>query len=153
MTVLNSFFYLLDAQTTSKKELVNFTVETQKTDSVNRTENALIGEWGIYVYNSTTTKKKKHTTITETTSTCCNSCPSVTFNDSMTATINYAIDSENIKWKTKDNKLIIINIDKKSNRAFPDSIYEMTYTQIDNSMELELKQKNNNYSIILRRQK
>ena len=151
MTVLNSFFFLLDAQTTSKKELINCNTDLQKSDSVNQTENKLIGEWTIGAYTNTTTIKKKHSTISTTSSTNCNSCPTVTFKDSMTATIIYPVGKENIKWKVKDNILTIINIDKNKDRAFSDSIYEMTYTQKDKYIELELTQIDDNYSIILRR--
>jgi hypothetical protein len=152
MTVLNFSLFPLDAQTTSKKELINCTAEKQKTDSANRKENKLMGEWGIYEHTYTTTLKKKHSTIEETTSTVCNSCPTVTFKDSMTAIIIYPVGKENIKWKVKNDILTLIKNENNTNRAFSDSIYEMTYTQIDKSLELKLVQKNKNYYIILRRQ-
>jgi len=151
MTVLISSFFLLDAQTTSKKELINCNTDLQKSDSINLTENKLIGEWTIGAYTNTITIKKKHSTISTTSKTNCNSCPTVTFKDSMNATIIYPIGTEYIKWKVKGNILTILNIDKNKDKAFSDSIYEMTYIQKDKYIELELKQKDNNYSIILRR--
>ena len=149
LTVLN---FSMNAQTTSQKELINRSTKTQRTDSVNRIENKLIGEWGIYEHTYTTTIKKKHSTIRETTSIACNSCPKVTFKDSLTATIVYPVGKEDIKWKVKNDKLTIIKNENNTNRAFSDSIYEMTFTQLDKSLELKLVQKDKDYYIILRRQ-
>ena len=68
-----------------------------------------------------------------------------------TSYLSVDIGTEYIKWKVKGNILTILNIDKNKDKAFSDSIYEMTYIQKDKYIELELKQKDNNYSIILRR--
>ncbi len=118
-------------------------------DSTSDFTKKIIGEWGIYVTVSYTTLKNS----TRKTEQLCNSCPKIKFTDDQIATIVYPNgDKENMTWQLKDKILILVNNDKrKKERFFSDTTYNMTFTQEKGFIELELRQKNGNYSFILRR--
>jgi hypothetical protein len=120
---------------------------------------SLIGEWGIYgtitgkesdttFYNSDSsvvTKKKTYPAMSM-----CNACPTVTFQNDFTALIKYPNgDKENCKWSLNFDKLIISDI--PTNDVFSETEYQLISNQKEKYLELELLQKENGYSIILRK--
>jgi hypothetical protein len=122
----------LDNQSGKKKESVKNTIQKP---------NLLIGEWGVYE------------TISEGVAAKCNVCPKITFNNDQTATVIFPSgDTGNLKWTTSGNRLILTIIDSRNiAEIFPDSQYEMTFTQEKDWIKLEMKQTEKNYSEILRR--
>ena len=122
----------LDNQSGKKKELVKSSIQKP---------HLLIGEWGFYEHSTGGVEVK------------CNVCPKVTFNKDQTATVIFPSgDTGNLKWTTSGNRLILTIIDSKNvAEIFPDSQYEMTFTQEKDFIKLEMKQTEKNYSEILRR--
>lgn len=116
-------------------------VEKKLTNNAIQKPNLLIGEWGIY---ATISKGVKST---------CNVCPKISFDNDQTAMVIFPSgDKGNLKWTVCDKKLILTIIDKTNiGEIFPDSQYEMTFTQKKDFIELELKQPEKKYSEILRR--
>jgi len=132
LTILLLYSCNLDNQSGKKKELVKNTIQKP---------NLLIGEWSVYEHTSGGVDAK------------CNVCPKVSFNKDQTATVIFPSgDTGNLKWTTSGNKLILTIIDSKNvAEIFPDSQYEMTFTQEKDLIKLEMKQTEKNYSEILRR--
>ncbi len=132
LTILFLYSCTLDNKSGKKNELAGSTIQIP---------NLLIGEWGLAE------------TISKGVETKCNVCPKIKFYNDQTATVIFPSGEKgNLKWTVSDKKLILTIIDNTIIREiFPDSQYEMKFTQEKDFIELELKQSGNEYSEILRR--
>ncbi|MCX6219476.1 MAG: hypothetical protein NTZ69_00620 [Bacteroidia bacterium] len=132
LTILLLYSCNLDNQSGKKKGLGKNTIQNP---------NLLIGEWGVYE------------TISEGVEAKCNICPKISFKNDQTATVIFPSgETENLKWTASGNRLILTIIGSRNiAEIFPDSQYEMTFTQEKVCIKLELKQTEKKYSEILRR--
>jgi hypothetical protein len=102
------------------------------------TKDDLIGEWGIYA------------TSNDSVVTLCNVCPTVTFSENGTATINYSgrLFGDKIKWKREKQTLTIENVTINDNTGeFVDGKYTLTFDKD----ELEMRELGTRYSHTLRK--
>jgi len=153
LVILITFLLLyschFDNKSTNKTRLSEDSLEKIKSDSVIK---KLSGEWGIYSTNTTTITTVGNKKLETNSSTLCNVCPKVIFDSTRLGTvIKSSSDKESIKWEVTGNKLKIIYINNSLDKTFPDSVYEMNFTQEKTIAELNLVQLEKKYSLTLRR--